>query len=150
VGPEPELEHEPIQVVGVFLVFEVVIDSTDMCRVLGNNFFIDRFIGEGVDGGFYVGRCFLALDTCQSNRLRLSNNLLENALGRNQCALNGSTTHPPTSSSPTPKLHLEDGIRVGGENFRQSETQRWQGSRVFFLGDLGDGCQVGPQASTRP
>jgi hypothetical protein len=37
LGPEPELEHEPIQVVGVFLVFEVVIDSTDMCRVLGNN-----------------------------------------------------------------------------------------------------------------
>jgi hypothetical protein len=34
------------------------IDAANM------HFFVDRFIGEGVDGGFYVGGCFLALDTC--------------------------------------------------------------------------------------
>lgn len=39
------------------------------------------------------------------------------------------------------RSHLEDGIRVGGEEFRRSETQRWQGRRVFFLGDLGESCE---------
>ena len=34
------------------------IDAANM------HFFVDRFIGEGVDGGFQVRSCFLALDTC--------------------------------------------------------------------------------------
>jgi hypothetical protein len=39
------------------------------------------------------------------------------------------------------RSHLEDRIRVGGEEFRRSETQRWQGRGIFFLGDLGESCE---------